>query len=198
MMIKLVPLLRLAAAGTLCAMSAAAWGQVRSPDAERYYAPYQKEFWGYAGVGVGRSDYSIDCGPTVSPCDDKDIGAKIWAGGRLNRFLGLELGYTHLGEVDIGPSDTRAQGGFVHLLGGIPLGGSSSINAKVGTIYSHTKTSGFAGSDSGFGLSYGAAAIIGLTDRMDLRLDWDRHRMKFATGRSSSDLYTVGVQWKFR
>jgi len=193
-------MLRLLAAGLLCAAPAAVQAQatIRSADADRYYMPYQKEFWGYAGVGVGRSNYKIDCGPAVTPCDDEDIGGRIWAGGRMNRILGLELGFTHLGEADVGGSDTRAWGGFVHLLGGIPFGESSSINAKVGTIYGHTRTSGVSGSESGFGLSYGAAAIFGLTPQMDLRLDWDRHRMKFATGRNSSDLYSIGVQWKFR
>jgi hypothetical protein len=191
---------QLIAAGLLCLTAATSLAQtnVRRAESDQYYRPYQKEFWGYAGVGVGQSDYRIDCGPTVAPCDDKDIGGKVWAGGRLNRMMGLEVGYTHLGKAEIGAGDTRAQGGFLHLLGGIPFGDSSSINAKIGTIYGHTKTSGVAGSDEGFGLSYGAAAIIGLTRAMDLRLDWDRHRMKFATGRDNVNLYTVGLQWKFR
>jgi OmpA-OmpF porin, OOP family len=192
-----IPLLQVVTAGLLGAISAATYAQTTTRAADRYYMPYQKEFWGYAGIAIGQSDYRIDCGPTVAPCDDKAIGGKIWAGGRLNRHVGLELGFTHLGDANIGPTDTRARGGFLHFLGGIPLGDTSSINAKVGTIYSHTRTSGFAGSESGFGWSYGAAAIVGLTPRVDLRLDWDRHRMKYATGRSGNNLYSIGVQWKF-
>jgi hypothetical protein len=33
--------------------------------------------------------------------------------------------------------------------------------------------------------------------QVDLRLDWDRYRMKFTTGRDDVDLATVGVAFKF-
>jgi len=196
-------LARILAAGALCATSALCAAQTPTAseafDVQSMKMPYQKDFWGYAGIGIGQSNFHMTCGPTVQPCEDKSWAARVWTGGRFNRFFGMDVGYTHLGEADIGPGSYRAQGLFLHLLGGIPFGdGTSSINGKVGTIYSRATQPLFSESEKDFGWSYGAAAIIALNKAMDLRFDWDRHNVQFITGAKNVDMYSVGVQWKFR
>ena len=53
------------------------------------------------------------------------------------------------------------------------------------------------GSDHGLGISYGVGLSFAVTRTVDLRLDWDRYRMKFETGRNYADLASVGVAFKF-
>src|SRR5512133_1299548 len=59
--------------------------------------PYTRS--GYVGINLGSSDYDTPCG-SVGGCDNTDLAGKIYTGGMINRYLGVELGYLHMGEAD--------------------------------------------------------------------------------------------------
>jgi OOP family OmpA-OmpF porin len=166
-----------------------------------YAMPYEGRFWNYIGGSIGRSDYDAACIGPFS-CDTRETGFKVYTGGKFHESFGVELGYVHLGNVQLGSGgDSRAHGVNLSLVGSIPVGQSVSLNGKLGTTYGWTKIDGvgpFVGKDNGFGLSYGVGAALGIARNVDLRLDWDRYRFDFAgRGTNDVDLYTVGVQMKF-
>ena len=73
-----------------------------------YSAPWRGDFWGYIGASAGESKFRTDCNRTITQfeCDTKDTGFKVYAGGRMSEWLGLEIGYTDFGRI-------RASGGEV-------------------------------------------------------------------------------------
>lgn len=192
---------------TLAVSSIGAMAQSSAADTTRsasknYYMPYERNFWSYAGGAIGRSDYDIGCRAGFS-CDSRATGLKAFTGGKFNAYSGLEASYVYLGNAERAGGDTWGQGVNLSFVGTLPLSQSFGLNGKVGAIYGWTKTGGsgapgFAtGHDNGLGLSYGIGLTYAVNRQVDLRLDWDRYRMKFTTGRDDVDLATVGVAFKF-
>ena len=135
-------------------------------------------------------------------CEDRSTGFKVYTGGKFSRYFGVELGYVNLGEADRNGGDIKAQGANLGLIGNVPLGDRFNIFGKVGGIYSWTKVqSPFAGVQTGrrdgLGLSYGAGLQYDINKVVAVRADWDRYRLKFVNDRDDSDLYSVGVVFKF-
>src|SRR5437868_1153396 len=67
-----------------------------------YRAPWRGDFWGYVGASGGQSEFRTDCHNTTTrffDCDKRDTGFKVYAGGKMNDWLGLEVGYTDFGKV---------------------------------------------------------------------------------------------------
>lgn len=190
------------AASSMSVMAQSSSEPAARPGSKAYSAPYERGFWSYAGGAVGRSDYDIGC-RTGFPCDTDATGLKLFAGGKFSEFAGLEASYVWLGNAERAGGDTWGQGINLSLVGTVPLGQSLGLNGKIGGIYGWTRTEGTtvpgfnAGRDHGLGLSYGLGLTYALTRTVDLRLDWDRYRMKFTTGRDDVDLATVGVAFKF-
>ena len=176
---------------------------------DQWHMPYQQDFWNYIGATVGSSDYDVDCVAGFS-CDRRDVGFKVFAGGKLYNVLGLELGYVHLGSGDIAGGHTTAHGANLSLVLGIPFYDRFGVNAKVGTTYGWTRTNvavdcaSFGGcgyerrNESGWGLSYGLGATYAFTRNTELRIDWDRYRFDFAgSGGSDVDLVSAGLNFRF-
>lgn len=169
---------------------------------QTYYQPYEARYWSYGGISVGRSDYDVPC-PAGFGCDRREYGFKLFAGGKSHEFVGVEAAYVYLGEANRGGGDTWGQGLNLSLVGTVPLGQAFALNGRVGGIYGWTKTEGTAGArmatgrEHGLGLSYGVGASFALSRQVDLRLDWDRYRMKFSTGRDDVDFASIGVAYKF-
>lgn len=63
----------------------------------------------YVGGSGGYVLYDHSCDFLTVPCDDDDVGFRVFSGYRFNRHISLELGYGNLGEA-------RAEGS----LGGLP------------------------------------------------------------------------------
>ncbi len=171
------------------------------PDsARRSWIPYTTE--GYIGGNIGRSDYSLgSCAPGIS-CDDKSVGFKVFTGGRFSPLFGVELGYFDLGKVDRNGGDVEAQGANLSLLGSVPIGDIFSLFGKVGGNYAWTKTSSTVsgirtGRRKDLGLSYGAGLQFDFTPILAVRADWDRYHLNYAGQREKSDLYSVGLLFKF-
>lgn len=158
----------------------------------------------YLGLNLGRSHYNLHCGSTSFLCDDTDNSVQVYAGTMVHNFWGVELGYLNMGRIDRAGGDTRAQGLNLSLVGKAPLGRSFGLFGKVGTTYGRTETSTrtgsgvAAGTERGFGLSYGAGVSYDFTPRLSATLQWDSHDFRFAgSGRDPVRSTSLGLQYRY-
>jgi len=164
--------------------------------------PYERGFWGHAGVSFGQSKLDINC-PAGFGCDDRDQFLKAYAGGRFNNAVGLEVGVMNFGKFSAGGGETDGWGADAALVAGFPIGANSSVFGKLGVVYARMETSGTApgfqtGKERGFGMRYGLGAQVGLTKTWALRADWDRYRLPLVADHEDLDALTLGVQYTFR
>jgi len=195
---------RLGVAALVLATSMAAQAQMTGPratpeNAPRSWIPYTS--YGYVGANIGRNYYDGDSCLFFS-CEDRSTGFKVYTGGKFSRYFGVELGYVNLGEADRNGGSISAQGANLGLIGSIPFSEKFNIFAKVGGIYNWTKVESpvpsiNTGSRDGLGLSYGAGLQFDITKVVAVRADWDRYRLRFVNDRDDSDLYSIGVVFKF-
>jgi OmpA-OmpF porin, OOP family len=189
---------RIAIAAALgLAASAPAFAQ-----SENTWNPMSPNFHSYIGASGGRSDFRTDC-PSAFDCDKKDTGWKAYFGGKVNDIIGMELAYTDFGKIRAGGGDVDAWAGSLSLTAGVPIGDRFSIFAKGGGVYGRTdidappSTLFDTGHKNGWGWTYGAGAALGVTQAVQIRLDWDRYKLDFVGGSRDVDLLSAGVQVRF-
>ena len=178
------------------------FAQARGNAQETQYSFIPYTAYGYVGANLGRSDYKGTHCETGYKCDDSDVGGKIYAGGKFNKFLGMELGYINLGKFDRNGGDKKAQGADVHLLGNVPLSNDLNAYVKAGGIYSWTQTTAatpavMTGSEQEFNWSYGAGLQYDVNPAWAVRADWDQYRVKYSDRRDNVGLYSVGAVYKY-
>jgi hypothetical protein len=164
--------------------------------------PHERGFWGHAGFSFGQSKLDINC-PAGFGCDDKDQFWKLYAGGRFNNAIGLEVGVMNFGKFSAGGGETDGWGADAALVAGIPIGANSSVFGKAGLVYARMETSGTApgfqtGKERGFGFRWGVGAQLGLTKQFALRADFDRYRVPLVGDHEDVEALTLGVQYTFR
>jgi opacity protein-like surface antigen len=166
--------------------------------------PYEGAFWGHVGASYGRARIDADCPGVALECDKSQNAWKIFAGGRFNKAFGGELGYLRADNFKRGGGDTDIQLVNFSLLAGIPFGLNSSLFGKLGVLWGHTEAAGLglgtdAGSQNGWGPSFGFGAQMGVTKNWAVRLDLDRYRPKFpgGAGRENLDTVMLGIQYSF-
>jgi opacity protein-like surface antigen len=171
---------------------------------EAYHAPWRGDFWGTFGVSAGESKFDNECDRlNVFKCDHRDTAWAARAGGKFNRILGLELGYTDFGKVRAAGGDTNAWAANVSLTAGVPIGDRFDIFGKGGAIYGRTDVSADpttlfdTGHKSGWGTTWGVGATFAITPNWQIRADWDRYRLDFVGGRQDVDMASAGVQFRF-
>jgi OmpA-OmpF porin, OOP family len=171
-----------------------------------YSAPWRGDFWGYIGASAGESKYRSSCNRTVTlfQCDSKDTAFKVYAGGKMNEVLGLEIGYTDFGKISVLGGETEAWAVPLTLTAGIPLGNRFNIFAKGGGVYARTDVSvdlndslSERGNRNGWGWTYGAGATFAVTPNVQIRADFDRYKLDFVGGRRDVDMLSAGVQFRF-
>jgi len=164
----------------------------------------QDAFYGHVGASYGRARLDANCPAAGGECDRTQNAWKVFAGSRLNKWVGGEIGYLRADTFKRGGGDTDLQLINLGLLAGIPFGTNSALFAKGGLLWGHTEATGLAlggdaGSQNGWGPSFGLGAQIGVTKGWALRVDADRYRPKFPgnTGRQNLDTVMLGVQYTF-
>jgi OOP family OmpA-OmpF porin len=171
-----------------------------------YSAPWRGDFWGYLGASAGQAKYRSDCHRTVTllECDRTDTGFKVYAGGKINPVLGLEVGYSDFGRIPVSGNDVRAWAVPLTLTAGMPIGQRFNIFAKGGGLYGRTdvKTDlndslSEGGERNGWGWTYGAGASFAVTPGVHIRADFDRYKLDFVGGRRDVDMLSAGVQFSF-
>ena len=167
----------------------------------------QKRSWlpltsnGYVGISGGQVNYDLNCVSGYS-CDDTTTGFKLFTGGKLWNVVGLELSYLELGKGHRAGGDIRARGIDLSLIGNLPINQGFSVFGKVGSTYGWTRTSASApgissGKERGFGLSYGAGLNYDFASNWGVRAEWERHRFDFVGANKDTDLFSVGVTYRF-
>ena len=193
---RIIPL----AAALACAAAPAAFAQ------PTYNTPWRGDFWGYIGASAGESKFRAECNRTLTQfeCDRKDTGFKVYAGGKINRVVGLEIGYTDFGRIRASGGETNAWAVPITLTAGFPIGERFELFAKGGGLYARTDVSvditdsvSARGDRNGWGWTYGAGASFAITPNVQLRADWDRHRLDFVGGRRDVDMLSAGLQFRF-
>ncbi|RYG14891.1 MAG: hypothetical protein EON92_00425 [Burkholderiales bacterium] len=159
---------------------------------------------GYVGLNVGRSRYDTGCGTGIFACDDSDRALHLYGGSMFSDYFGLEVGYINFGDMGRGGGETRAKGLNLSLVGKAPVATGLGLYGKIGTTYGRTETSSAAGSgvtagsDNGFGLSYGLGLTYDFTPKVSGVLSWDSHDLRFAgSGRDSIRTATIGIQYRY-
>lgn len=178
---------------------AAVFAQNTSSTRSTAWLPYTSA--GYVGANLGRSTFDTNCVPGLD-CDEHDTAFKLYTGGMLSNFVGLELGYLNMGKANRGGSAYKAQGINFSLVGNVPFGSAVSGFAKVGTTYGWTDTQAIApgaagGTDHGWGLGYGAGVSFNLTPNWQIVGEWERNNFKFVTGRDKIAMWSIGARYRF-
>jgi OmpA-OmpF porin, OOP family len=157
---------------------------------------------GYFGINLGRPNFKGNCDARFS-CEDSSFAGKIYTGGLVRDNVGLELGYLYLGSAERFGGKQRAQGINLVLVGNLPMSDVMNLTGRVGTTYAWTRTSTSPiagvvnGDQNDFGLTYGIGIGFDVNPQNQISLDWDRHRVDFATGEQDIDLFTLGWKYKF-
>jgi opacity protein-like surface antigen len=144
---------------------------------------------GYIGLSVGQSDYSLDDGINVFESNQGDTSYGIHVGNYFSPNFGIELGYTDYGSVARAGGRTKSDGINLSLIGKMPLNPAFNLLGKLGTTYSRTEVSSnpasgiAAGSENGWGLSYGLGVEYVFTPQWSTVLQYESQDMKFAGGR---------------
>ena len=165
--------------------------------------PYERGFWGHAGISFGQSKLDdITCTPGLR-CDDKDQAFKLYAGGRFSNIFGLEVGVMNFGKFYANGGEADGWGADAALIAGIPIGSNTAIFGKLGVIYARTEISATTpviseGKERGFGGRWGVGAQVGLTKEWALRADFDRYRLPFPGDHRDLETLMLGVQYTFR
>ena len=150
---------------------------------------------------------------------DRDNGYKLFGGYQFNRNIGLEFGYFDLGKfgytAHTAPAgsltgDMRVKGWNADLVGTLPLVGKLSALGRVGVTSVRAEdqfsSTGAARvpyananpSQRSNGVKYGAGLMYDFTERVAMRLEGERYRLKDAVGnRGHVDMLSVGLVYRF-
>lgn len=158
----------------------------------------------YIELGVGQSDFSLGNGVGVFGSDQGDTSYSLRGGRYYGANFGLELGYTDFGSVNRAGGRTKADGINISVIGKLPLNPAFNLLGKIGTTYSRTDVSSnpasgvVAGSENGFGLSYGIGVEYVFTPKWSATLQYESQDMKFAGNRDDRvGATTLSARYQF-
>jgi len=175
----------------------------------------QEEHKVYLGGSFGSTKLNGGCddarsafamfGGTVSSCDDKGTGWKIFGGLQINKYFAVEGTYINWGELSgsgtlIGvpvsiSGDAKSFG--VAAVGILPINDRFSLFGKAGvlntTVGARVAGGGAVGTndETDTELHLGVGALFHLTDRWSIRGEWER------TQDSEIDMMSIGIQYRF-
>jgi len=175
----------------------------------------QEEHKVYLGGSFGSTKISGGCddarsafavfGGTVSSCDEKSTGWKIFGGLQINKNFAVEGTYINWGElkgngtligVPVSISGDATSFG-VAAVGILPINDRFSLFGKAGILMTTTSATIAGGGVSSSAdeddteLHLGVGAMFNLTDRWSIRGEWER------TQDSKIDMISIGIQYRF-
>ena len=164
----------------------------------------------YLGAGVGQFNAGIDnvddVDSTVDNWSEDDTAYKVFAGYRLNRFLGLEVDYINLGKPsgEVVPGinvDTSVDGFAPYVVGTIPLGPYFEIYGRAGYYFYDANTRmtdtldnrvSFDEESQDFVYGGGIGANIG--EKFNVRFEYEKFDLQ---GLDDSDALWLTAGWRF-
>jgi len=149
----------------------------------------------YAGASLSSSRYQgSDIGGLQT--DKSGTGGKIYGGYGLTPNIAIEAGYADLGKATSAAGDVKAHGVFGDLVGTVPLSDSFSAIGRVGAFYGRSQVTG-ASNESSTNPKVGVGLQYDFNKRAGIRGEWERYRFKAVGEKVDSDLYSVGLNYKF-
>lgn len=150
---------------------------------------------------------------------DGDTGTRLFGGYQVTPAIGLEVGYFDLGRFGYtartAPAgslsgDMRVKGWNADLVGTVPLAGRLSALGRIGvtsvraedqfsaTGAARVPYANASPSQRSGGFKYGAGLVYDFTERVAMRLEGERYRLKDAVGnRGNVDMLSVGLVYRF-
>ena len=175
------------------------------------YAQEQEEVSGfYIGGGAGQFNAGIDnvddVDATVDDWDDDDTAYKLFAGYRMNRFLGFELDYINLGEPSgsVVPGfkvDASVDGFAPYVVGTVPLGRFFEVYGRLG-YYFYDATTGVEDElgnrvefdEESEDLVWGAGIGANIGEKLNVRFEYERFDLQ---GLDDADSLWLTAAWRF-
>jgi OmpA-OmpF porin, OOP family len=147
------------------------------------------------GGSLGRSHYKgDDIGGAAT--DRSATGIKLYGGYEFTPNLSLEAGYADLGKFNSAAGDVKADALYADIVGTLPIAQGFSALGRLG-IASGKLDSSLQGSDRGTGIKVGAGLQYDLDKSLALRGEWERYRIDALGSPSNTDVYSVGVHYRF-
>jgi OOP family OmpA-OmpF porin len=147
------------------------------------------------GGSLGSSRYKGDDIGGIST-DRSDTGGKIYGGYEFTPNFSLELGYADLGKFSSSAGTVKGNGAFADLVGTMPLGNNFSLLGRVGAFNGKLENS-LLGSERGTSYKVGAGVQYDFAKNLGVRGEWERYRFDALGTKSNTDLYSVGVNYRF-
>jgi len=164
----------------------------------------------YMGGGLGQFNAQIDnvdqIDNTVDNWKDKDTAYKIFAGYRLNRFLGFEADYMNMGkpsgDVVPGFNVQSAVDGFApYVIGTLPLGPYFELYGRAGYYFydATTQTTDTLDNRVKFkeesdSFVYGGGIGVNLGEKFNLRAEYERFDIR---NLNDADALWLTAAWRF-
>lgn len=168
----------------------------------------------YIGASTGQTNAKDFCPsqiPVGSSCDDTSGAYSVFGGYQVIKYLGVEAGYTNLGDVKVSASGTtntfKAKGAELLGVGTIPINSWLEVYGKVGVFFWDADR-GCAGtscmfgskSETGSDLTYGLGAKFNFSKYVGVRVQFQRYQDvgdKAPISGSDIDFLSVGIVFKF-
>jgi len=159
----------------------------------------------YAGLNAGMSDLNGACTGFLpgTKCDDSDTAFGIFGGYQLNKYFGVEVGYTNLGKAKASSggvtASVEAKGFGFSAVGTFPINPQFSLYGKLGTFLWDTD-SNLGGSDDGADLTYAIGVRWNFAKNLALQAQLQRYNdvgNSSTTGKSDIDIIGVGILFRF-
>ncbi|MCC6207439.1 MAG: porin family protein [Gammaproteobacteria bacterium] len=143
-------------------------------------------------IGGAWGAYSVNEGDL----DDNDDMLKAYIGGQFNPWFGIEGSWVDFNRVNNSGGDNfESDGKGLAAVFSFPFSYTSSFQVKGGQLWwnSDSTLGGVVADDDGNDIFFGAGVKLGFTDRLALRLEWERYEV------SDAPLYaaSIGLQFTF-
>lgn len=148
----------------------------------------------YVGGSLGESH--LKDGVSLGLTDRSANGLKLYGGYSLTPNIAIEAGRVRLGRFNGAAADATARGNFVDAVGTWPLGNGFSVLGRVGVFDGKLIQSNGA-TDRTTSPKFGAGLQYELAKNVALRGEWERYRLDSFNDTSKTDLYSVGVTFRF-
>lgn len=142
-------------------------------------------------IGWGRVD--------GSDFDDDNAVYKIFAGGKFNDYIGVEIAANDYGEAERGIFASELTGNTAAVVGYWPLGDNFELFAKAGNMWWRDKVTVLGTYDdtiSGDEIFYGLGANFKFNESLALRVEMERYKVDLSQeeiGVDLDDTYNVDV-----
>jgi opacity protein-like surface antigen len=164
----------------------------------------------YLGGGIGQFNAGIDdvdqIDNTVDNWKDDDTAYKLFAGYRLNRYLGFEVAYVNLGEPsgDVVPGfnvQSAIDGFAPYVVGTIPLGRFFELYGRAGYYFYDATTATTDTLDNRVEFKedsqdfvYGGGLGFNLGEKFNVRAEYERFDIK---NLDDADALWLTAAWRF-